>query len=334
MNRKQRVKETAFYQLTPERVIASVEEALGVSCTNLCRPLNSYINRVFELETTDRKGLIVKFYRPKRWSAAGLQDEHDFLMELMEQEIPVVAPLQLRTGKTLGSAGGAFFAVFPKKSGRSCDEYTSRQWGDLGRLLGRVHAVGAIHAPRDRVVLAPERSTRDHINYLLQGSFIPAEQARAFQEVTEAVLQIITPMFQGCEMIRIHGDCHFSNLVYRPEESFYIIDFDDMVTGPPVQDFWMLLPGYANESLAEIDLFLEGYETFRDFDSRTLRLIEPLRAMRYIHYTAWCAHQFAEDGQGRIAPDFGTGQYWQQEINDLSDQLDRIEKMPPLTGNF
>lgn len=334
MNAKETAKETAFHDLTPDRVITAVEAALGVSCSNLCRPLNSYINRVFELETRDRQGLIVKFYRPGRWSVEGLQDEHDFLLELMEQEIPAVYPLRHLNGRTLGGLGKSYFAIFPKKSGRSCDEYSRQQWQDLGRLLGRVHAVGARHAPRDRVVLAPDRSTRDHIDYLLKGEFIPAELAGPFQQVAEAVLRVISPLFAGCEMIRIHGDCHFSNLVYRPEESFYIIDFDDMVTGPPVQDFWMLLPGYANESHAEIDLFLEGYETFRHFDERTLRLIEPLRAMRYIHYTAWCAHQFAEDGHSRIAPDFGSGRYWQQEIDDLADQLVRIEKLPPLTGNF
>jgi Ser/Thr protein kinase RdoA (MazF antagonist) len=131
-------------------------------------------------------------------------------------------------------------------------------------------------------------------------------------------------MFDGVEMIRIHGDCHFSNLIYRPDESFYIIDFDDMATGPPVQDFWMLLPHYMEKSLVEIDLFLEGYETFRAFDRRTLHLIEPLRAMRYIHYTAWCAHQFLEDGSSRAVHDFASKNYWLREIRDLTDQLERI----------
>jgi Ser/Thr protein kinase RdoA (MazF antagonist) len=145
-----------------------------------------------------------------------------------------------------------------------------------------------------------------------------------YQELTESLITEITPLFDNTEMILIHGDCHFSNLIYRPDESFYIIDFDDMAVGPPVQDFWMLLPGYMEDSLAEINLFLEGYETFRNFDRRTLRLIEPLRAMRYIHYTAWCAHQVAEDGESRVATDFGSHAYWQTEINDLADQLERI----------
>ena len=135
-------------------------------------------------------------------------------------------------------------------------------------------------------------------------------------------------------MIRIHGDCHFANLIYRPEESFYIIDFDDMAVGPPVQDFWMLLPGYMGETLAEVDIFLEGYETFRSFNRGSLRLIEPLRAMRYIHYTAWCAHQVAEDGISHVAPDFGSHHYWQREITDLAEQLERIRTMPQQMGNL
>jgi len=125
-------------------------------------------------------------------------------------------------------------------------------------------------------------------------------------------------------MIAIHGDCHVSNLIYRPGESFFIIDFDDMAVGPPVQDFWMLLPGYRGDSLVEIDLFLEGYETFRPFDRRTLQLIGPLRAMRFIHYVAWCAHQVAEDGHSRVAPDFGTQAYWLRELNDLEQQMERV----------
>ena len=139
-----------------------------------------------------------------------------------------------------------------------------------------------------------------------------------------------TALFKDIELIRIHGDCHFANLIYRPGESFYLIDFDDMATGPPVQEFWMLLPGYISEAMTEIELFLEGYETFRTFDRRTLRLIEPLRAMRYIHYISWCAHQVAEDGSSHVAPDFGTYTYWQRELHDLMEQLDRIRDMKPL----
>lgn len=320
----------AFQTLGPNTVINQVESALGVRLTNLCRPLNSYINRVYELESEDGSGIIAKFYRPGRWSTTALQDEHGFLLELIDEEIPVVAPLMHINQQTLGQLDQINFAVFPKKGGRSYDEYSDDQWFELGRLLGRTHVVAARHLPRDRVIMAPDQMTRQQIDYLLDGSFLPVDLAEPFRATTDALLEKITTLFQGTEMIRIHGDCHFSNVIYRPDESFYIIDFDDMAVGPPVQDLWMLLPGYLQDSAAEAEMFIEGYETFRDFDRRSLRLIEPLRAMRYIHYSVWCAHQAAEDGLSRIAPDFGSHAYWQKEINDLAEQLDRIDSASQL----
>jgi Ser/Thr protein kinase RdoA (MazF antagonist) len=316
--------QTAFHSLTPDRIITLVEKALDRRCTNLCRPLISYINRVYELEAEDGSGLIAKFYRPGRWSQDGLQDEHDFLLELADREIPVIAPLMLRDGGSLGIYENIYFAVFPKTGGRSYDEYNDDQWLELGRLLGRTHSVGAMHLPKDRLTMAPDRSTRQQVDFILAGGFMPDDMLARFKDLTDTLINEINPLFNKREMIRIHGDCHFSNLIYRPAESFYIIDFDDMVVGPPVQDFWMLLPGYREDSLAEIEIFLEGYEMFRDFDYGSLRLIEPLRAMRYIHYTAWCAHQFAEDGETRVDANFGSRQYWQIEMDDLEDQLEKI----------
>ncbi len=315
---------TAFHDLTPDRVVGLAEQALAIRCTNLYRPLNSYINRVCELETEDGAGLIAKFYRPGRWSRAALQDEHDFLLELAAREIPVVAPLPLRNSGTLGVAGDMYFALFPKKGGRSFDEYNEDQWLELGRLLGRTHAVGAGRRPGARISMAPDASTRDQVDYILGHDCIPGDLVGRFIELTAALINEIGPLFVDTEKIRIHGDCHFANLIYRPDESFYLIDFDDMALGPPVQDLWMLLPGHLEDSLMEIDLFLEGYETFRDFDRRSLRLVEPLRAMRYIHYIAWCAHQVVEDGVSRVMPDFGSRHYWERELLDISDQLERI----------
>jgi Ser/Thr protein kinase RdoA (MazF antagonist) len=324
----------AFHGLTPDVIITLAEKALGVHCTNLCRPLNSYINRVYELEYEDRTGLVIKFYRPGRWAKSGLLDEHTFLMELQAMEIPVIAPLKMADGGTLGQYGKILFACFPKCGGRSYDEYSEDQWLELGRLIGRVHAVGATHLPQDRITMAPSSSTQAQVDTLLASNLIPAEMRHEFAELTSSLIKEISPLFESTRMIRIHGDCHFSNLIYRPDQSFYIIDFDDMAVGPPVQDFWMLLPGLMQDSLLEIDLLLEGYETFMEFDRRSLRLIEPLRAMRYIHYIAWCAHQFIEDGESRVAPNFGSREYWQQEMGDLADQLQRIRNAPQKTGNM
>lgn len=314
-----------FHQLNPDQVITLAEQELGEPFSNLCRPMNSYINRVYELESRARQGFIAKFYRPGRWSPAGLADEHDFLLELAAHEVPVIAPLLLKGGTSLGNHGELYFALFPKKGGRFSNEFSEEQWLALGRLLGRTHAIGAVKKPADRPTIHPAHSTREHLDYLRQGSFLPPELAQSFFRTSEELLAEITPLFAGRQMLRIHGDCHASNLIYRPGESFYLIDFDDFATGPPVQDLWLLLPDLPEKSLYEIDLFLEGYETFRPFDRRTLALIEPLRAMRFIHYQAWCARQ-AGDLNGPPTPDWGSVEYWRQELADLQDQLARIRE--------
>lgn len=330
----QQKEKSSFHTLMPDTVINLVEDMLGVHCTNLFRPLNSYINRVFELEKDDGEGVVVKFYRPGRWSKKGLQDEHDFLFDLAKLEIPVISPLMQVNGETIGKYEEIFFAIFPKCGGRSFDEFTDDQWLEIGRLLGRFHNVGEKKTLTDRPVMTPGQSTRQQFDFILANNLVPPDILGQFQELTDVIIETITPMFDGCEMIRIHGDCHFSNIIYRPNESFFLIDLDDMAMGPPVQDFWMLLPDYMKHSLIEIDLFLEGYETFRSFDKRSLSLIEPLRAMRYIHYMAWCAYQVVHDGWTPVNPNFGTQHYWQVEMKDLYDQLERIKDMEDHFGNY
>ncbi len=322
-----------FQDLGPNMVLGLVEKALNISLTNLFRPLNSYINRVYELEQDDGSGLIVKFYRPGRWTEDALLEEHEFLLELATEEIPVIAPLRFPNGRTLGSFEGVHFAVFPKRGGRSLDEFDDEQWLQLGRLLGRVHAIGERKAASYRPVMSPIASTSQQLEYLLGGHVVPEEVKGRLQEAVGEIITEITPLFEGTRPIRIHGDCHFANIIHRPGESFYLIDFDDMATGPPVQDIWMLLPGTLDEAFVEMDILLEGYEMFRPFDRRSLRLIEPLRAMRFVHYMAWCVHQVAADGQTRVLDDFGTEAYWQKEIADLHDQLERIRDGYVPSGN-
>lgn len=323
-----------FQGLGPDRVLTLVEKALGIRCTNLFRPLNSYINRVFEIESNDGTPLIVKFYRPGRWTKDAILDEHDFLHDLALQEIPVTAPLRLPSGDTLADSEQLHFAVFPKCGGRSVDEFSDDQWLQLGRLLGRVHQVGELKNAENRIVMSPLQSTQTQLQYLLNSDCVPRESKKRLQEVVEGIIADIDPLFDDAKNIRIHGDCHFSNVINRSEESLHLIDFDDMAMGQPVQDIWMLLPGDLEESFVELDLFLEGYETFRNFDRRTLRLLEPLRAMRFIHYLAWCTHQVEEDGLTRVMDGFGTHEYWQNEIADLVDQRERISEGVKPLGNL
>lgn len=334
MNIKLEEPSNDFHLLGPDRVLNLVEKELSVRCNNLFRPLNSYINRVFEVETVEKSRLVVKFYRPGRWSREAILDEHNFLLDLAAQEIPVIAPLVLQDGGTLAESDNLLFAVFPKCGGRSVDEFNDDQWLQLGRLIGRVHRVGKGGEAEHRISMAPTQSAGDQLTYLLGSSTVPEDLKQPLEQAAEAILDDITPLFHEIESIRIHGDCHFSNVIYRPGESFYLIDFDDMAMGPPVQDIWMLLPGGVDESFVELDLFLEGYETFHPFNRSSLRLIEPLRAMRFIHYMAWCAHQVEGDGSTRAVDGFGSREYWRKEIDDLIDQRERITDGVQPSGNM
>jgi len=313
-----------FDHLTPELAMTLVEDAIHTRLTHLYRPLNSYINRVYEMERDDGGFVIAKFYRPNRWSQAALQEEHDFLLELAGAEIPVIPPLPDSDGRTLFEAGDMYFALFEKKGGRICDEPDPQQWRMLGRLLARVHQVGERHAARNRIVMSPGTSTRDNLSAILDSGFVTPSDAGAYEDAVLALIEKVSPMFDPDTFIRIHGDCHHQNMIHRPGEGFYVIDFDDMATGPAVQDLWMLLPGRVQDARRELHLLLEGYEMFREFDDAQLRLVEPLRAMRFIHFTAWCARQAADGGFARLVADWGTSAFWQQEIHELRKQMVEI----------
>lgn len=318
-------KSPAFAALTPDVVLDLTERALGIRCANLCRPLNSYINRVYEVQRDDGGWVIAKFYRPGRWSDDALQDELDFLRELEAREIPVVPPLPGAGGALLHREGAMRFAVFPRKGGRPLVEPDTGQWRELGRLLGRLHVVGAEHAPRDRLRLHPAHSTRRHLEDILACAWPSAGLRAEYAGLVGQLIERIAPLFEDQPALRLHGDCHAQNILHRPGEPFHLIDFDDMAVGPAVQDLWMLLPGHVRETRRELDLLLDGYLLFRDLEPGALRLIEPLRAMRFIHYTAWCARQKTDGGFARLAPDWGTEAHWRRELDDLRRQLREIE---------
>lgn len=321
------MQKTPFSILNNDSVLDCVEQATGKQLLNICRPHSSYINRVYELQDEDGNYIIVKFFRPGRWSERGLLDELQFVRDCAEHDIPVIAPVQLENQSFLGNFKGISFALYPRCGGRLVDEYSDEQWLELGRLLGRVHAVGATRKAVDRNRLHPTCTVRNQADYILEHKLVADTLVPMFSNIVNEIIDEITDCFTDVEEIRIHGDCHGANLIYRPDESFYLIDFDDMVTGPPVQDIWMLLPGPLDESRIELSLFLEGYETFRSFDRRTLAIIEALRVMRFIHYISWCGWQFIEDGETRIDESFGSYSYWQKELGDLEDQLGVIRDL-------
>lgn len=316
-----------FSVLTPDAVTAAIEKSLGKRLRHFCLPMASYINRVYEVECEDKTRVIAKFYRPGRWSRTALQDEQDFLFELEQAEISVIAPLKLADGATLGNLGDISFALFPKKGGRKLEEpRNDEEWVALGRLIARIHLVGAKKKPRDRITLTPKAYTAKNIEALRQSGFMPQDLTRRFDEITVSIMQVSEPLFTDAELIRIHGDCHRGNLLHAGDGGFLVIDFDDMAVGPPIQDLWMLLPAPLKDSRREMNLLLEGYETFRPFDHRGLQLIEPLRAMRFLHYSAWCARQVHDASFRKHFPEWGSRAYWIKEIADLHEQLEIIRQ--------
>lgn len=313
-----------FENLTPDRILEAVEAGMGCELTGLTSPLPSYINRVYELQPACGDRMIVKFYRPGRWQRDALQDEHDFVLDCAADEVPVVAPLELTGGGTIGEFEGILYAVFPKKSGREMDLHTDEGWRRLGSLVGRIHVAGARRKAANRLRMHPETTTLPEIRMLLDGPFMQPHTASKFKDVTSRIVEIAVREFEGVELQRIHGDCHRGNILERPGEGLMVIDFDDMVTGPAVQDIWLLLPGHANGTRHEINLILEGYQQFAEFDDRQLRLVEVLRAMRIIYFLAWCSTQADDYKFQSNFPDWGSELFWQREITDLEHQYHAI----------
>ncbi|VGO19265.1 serine/threonine protein kinase [Pontiella sulfatireligans] len=321
-----------FNNLTPDRILNAVESGLRYDFTGLTAPLPSYINRVYELQSATGDRLIAKFYRPGRWNRDALQDEHDFVLDCAEAEIPVVAPLALADGGTIGEYDGILFSVFPKKSGREMELRDDEGWRRLGSLIGRIHLAGSHYEAENRLVMHPETTTIPEVKMLLDGGFMSAHQTGRFKDVTNRIIEIALREFEGVELQRIHGDCHRANILERPDEGLMVIDFDDMVTGPAVQDIWLLLPGHANTTRREISLMIEGYEQFMEFDDRQLRLVEILRAMRIIYFLSWCSTQVDDFKFQSNFPDWGSEIFWQREVADLEHQYHAILNDERLNG--
>jgi Ser/Thr protein kinase RdoA (MazF antagonist) len=316
--------EADFESLVPDVMLDALERATGRKMTGFAHPLPSYINRVYEVEDNAGERLIAKFYRPGRWSKEALQDEHDFVCACSTDEIPVIAPLSFDDGKTLHEDGGIYFTIFPKRFGRQFEANTDEDWVRIGRMLGRVHAVGSRKEADNRTDLHPAESTETHIEHLLDNDIVTPQSSAEFETVTDDIMDMIIDLFDDAEFIRIHGDCHSGNLLDRPGEGIMMIDFDDMMMGPPVQDLWMLLPDQADNCRTEFNHILRGYEQFREFDDHTFRLIEPLRAMRIIYFLAWCSRQVNDYRFQTLYPDWGSDAFWQREIADLAKQRDII----------
>ena len=317
-----------FASLTPDLVLDAVE-SLGYLSDARVLALNSYENRVYQVGIEGEAPLIAKFYRPQRWSDAAIREEHQFSAELAALDIPVVAPLQ-RDGSSLFEHAGFRFALFPRRGGRAPEPGNLDQLYRLGQLLGRLHAVGALRPFEDREALTAASFGHASLETLLDGRFIPRSLLAAYESVARDLLKRLDALFAAhpAQAIRLHGDCHPGNLLCR-DESFHIVDLDDCRMGPAVQDLWMMLAGSREERLGQLAELIEGYQEFHDFDSRELPLIEGLRSLRLMHYSAWLARRWDDPAFPQSFPWFGSERYWGEQILTLREQLAALDE-PPL----
>ncbi len=314
-----------FYSLTPERVLDAVELD-GRRCTGRFIVLNSYENRVYQLELSDESYVVAKFYRPGRWSDDAILDEHDFLLDLQDAEVPVAAPMELPGGSTLSDIGGIRFSLFPRIGGRAPEEMNDEQLRQLGRLLARLHGVGGKEEAEHRPEMTPQTYIGNNLQWVLDHDMIPSGPREPYADIARRIQDRITPLFEGVEFQRIHGDCHLGNLLWTPS-GLVFLDFDDMVMGPPAQDLWLMVGGRDAWAQRRLQLLLEGYESMMPFARGTLKLFEPLRAMRMVHWAAWIARRWQDPAFPMAFPTFGTRGWWETEVSELHRQLARIDEV-------
>jgi Ser/Thr protein kinase RdoA (MazF antagonist) len=296
--------------------------------------LNSYENRVYQVYREEGAPVVAKFYRTARWTDAQILEEHAFVHELAERELPVVAPLTLQNESTLASFKGYRFAAYPKRGGRApeLEDRETLEW--MGRFIGRIHAVGALKPFAVRPALDIASFGEEPRAYLLSGRLIPSDLLPAWKAVTEQALAGVRGCYQRAgklRNIRLHGDCHAGNVLWT-DDGPHFVDFDDARTGPAVQDLWMLLSGERADMVKGLADVLAGYEDFCEFDPRELHLVEALRTLRLMHYSAWIARRWDDPAFPAAFPWFNTQRYWQDRILELKEQIALMDE-PPLWQN-
>lgn len=308
--------------------MGAVESCGGFSDRRILA-LNSYENRVYQVGMEEGAPLIVKFYRPGRWSEAAILEEHDFALELAQAEIPVVPPI-VREGRSLFEHEGFRFALFERRGGRwpELDTQTERAW--MGRFLGRIHAVGRRRAFQHREWLDIARLGDDSRDFLLESGWIPAHLETAYDSLTADLLEVIADTFERADEVnaqRLHGDCHRGNVLWT-DEGPHFVDLDDCLMGPAIQDLWMLLSGSRAEMAQQLSDLLEGYTQFVEFDFREVGLIESLRTLRMIHYSAWLARRWSDPAFPAAFPWFIEPRYWEEQVLALREQLGALAEGP------
>lgn len=320
--------DTPYAGLTPDAILAAIE-SVGIATSGSILALNSYENRVYQIGT-DTGFVVAKFYRPGRWSDSAILEEHAFSRELADQEIPVVAPLEL-AGRTLNVQGDYRFAVFERRGGRwpELALRDERLW--MGRFLGRIHAVGAARPFEHRPSLSIERFGDEPVEELLASDWIPPHLFESYETITSDLLDTVEQRFAEVgngRSIRIHGDCHPGNVLWT-DAGPHFVDLDDCMSGPAVQDLWLFLSGSRDAMAAQLGDLLEGYGQFMTFDVRELHLVESLRTLRMLHYAAWIARRWGDPAFPRAFPWFAENKYWEEHVLALREQRALLDE-PPL----
>lgn len=321
----------AFEQLGPDAILDAVESG-GLLCDGRTLALNSYENRVYRVGIEEATPVVAKFYRPARWTDEAIREEHVFAAELAEAEIPVVAPLRDEEGNTLRFHGPYRFALFPLRGGRAPELDNPGQLEVIGRFVARLHLLGEQRTFKHRPQLSVQRLGEESADYLLNSPHLPRELQASYRAISEDLLAAVKSRFASrpdIAQFRIHGDLHPGNLLWR-DETPHIVDLDDCCNGPAIQDLWMFLSGdrqYRNERLGDL---LCGYEEFREFDTRELALIEPLRALRQMYYAAWLARRWDDPAFQLAFPWFASARFWDDHILALREQRAAMDE-PDLT---
>ena len=314
-----------FALLDPDTIVSAVE-ARGLSSDLRIFPLNSYENRVYQIGLDDAPPVIGKFYRPGRWSDAQIIEEHQFTRALAELEIPVIAPLCFDDHSLLEYRQFRY-ALYPRQGGHipELEQTADLQW--VGRFLGRIHALGAAAPFEHRPGIDVHSYAETPMQFLLQEGFIPDYLQQAYSSLMEDLLVLLNQRYDltGIRSIRLHGDCHRSNLLWS-EQGPHFVDFDDCRNGPAVQDLWMLLAGTADEQRRQLDSLLDGYYEFHDFNPAETRLIEPLRTLRIIHYAGWLAQRWNDPSFPLNFPWFNTAGFWEQHVLELREQYALLQE--------
>lgn len=317
-----------FDRLTPDFIMDAVESQ-GYRCDCRTFALNSYENRVYQIGIEDKDPIIAKFYRPERWSDAQIHEEHLFSFELAEQELPVIAPLKNSQDESLFEYDGFRFSFFPRQGGHAPELDNLHNLFTMGRLLGRIHLVGASKTFQHRPQL-DSRSFGHECVALISERFIPSEYKDAYDSLTGDLLRTIDEIIarvSDLRPIRVHGDCHSGNILWR-NDAPYFVDFDDTRSAPAIQDLWMLLSGDRQRQMAQLSEIVDGYNEFYDFRPVELQLVEVLRTLRMMHYSAWLARRWDDPTFPRNFPWFNTPSYWGEHILELREQFSALQEEP------